>query len=111
MKATSFKVVYNGEVVKGDDTYLKMLVKGDTKFVLVSGGYEPKLWKRFPTFQMNSYFWMSTSYWDAVVFKPKIDVAFLGFTFFQHYGLKDFKLKFKYSIDGVDSEEKDIDMV
>ena len=49
------------------------------KFLLVSGSFEAKKWKRFPKVEPSDYFYMSTGYYDAVAFKPKIDIYFLGF--------------------------------
>jgi hypothetical protein len=53
---------------------------------------------------------MSNGYYDAVVFKPKVDVYLLGFGFMNQYEKKDFKLKFKFNVDGQDSEERELDI-
>ena len=53
---------------------------------------------------------MSNGYYDAVAFKPKADVYYLGFGFMNQYEKKDFKLKFKYNVDSVDSDEKELDI-
>ena len=48
---------------------------------------------------------MSDNYYDAVVYKPKQDIYFLGFGFLNQYEKKDFKLKFKYQVEAVESQE------
>ena len=53
---------------------------------------------------------MSETYYDAVIFKPKCDVYFLGFGLLNQYEKKDFKLKFKYNIEGVESPETEVDI-
>lgn len=68
----------------------------------MSGGFEAKSWKRFKRVEPGDYFYMSDTYFDAVVFKPKKDVYFLGFGFLNQYEKKDFKLKFKYYVDGIE---------
>ena len=53
---------------------------------------------------------MSETYWDAVMFKPKKDIYFLGFGLLNHYEKKDFKLKFKFFIDTIESIEYEIEL-
>jgi hypothetical protein len=53
---------------------------------------------------------MSETYFDAVMFKPKCDVYILGFGSVNQYEKKPFKLKFKYNVDGADSEEKEVEI-
>lgn len=86
------------------------MVKQGEQFILISGSFEAKRWKRFPKVEFNSYFYMSDSYYDAVMFKPKRDIYFLGFGFLNQYEKKEFKLKFKYNIEGIDSQEYEVDM-
>ena len=89
--------------MRGDETFLKSMVKRDDDFILLSGSLESKKWKRFPKIEQGDYFYMSETYWDAVVFKPKKDIYFLGFGLNNQYEKKDFKIKFKYNIDGTES--------
>jgi hypothetical protein len=37
-KANSFSVMYKGEILKGDDTFLKRLVPQGSQFILWKGG-------------------------------------------------------------------------
>ena len=53
---------------------------------------------------------MSETYNDAVCFKPKMDIHFLGFGLMNHYEKKDFKFKFKYNVNDVDSSEIEVDV-
>ena len=46
---------------------------------MMSGSFEAKKWKRFPRMEPGDYFYMSDTYMDAVIFKPKTDIYFLGF--------------------------------
>jgi hypothetical protein len=48
----------------------------------------------------GDYFYMSESYYDAVMFRPKKNIYFLGFGLLNQYEKKDFTLKFKYNVDG-----------
>ena len=59
---------------------------------------------------MTSYFYMSESYWDAVQFKPKIDIYFLGFTLLNNYEKIPWTLIFKYFIGDVGSQEYTFEM-
>ena len=97
-------------MIKGDDTYLKRLVKAGEHFILISGSFEAKKWKRFPKIEVHDYFYMSDNYPDAIAFRPKKNVYFLGFGFLNQYEKKDFKIKFKYNIDGVESSEYEVDI-
>jgi hypothetical protein len=93
-------IVYNGEVVTNRDSFLKRLVKSGEKFVLLSGTLQAKRWKRFKELRTGDYFYMYNSWPDAIAFVPKRDIFFMGFAFNNHYNKKDFKLIFKYNIDG-----------
>lgn len=108
-KGSSLNIVYKGEVIQGKDTYLKRLVLQNDKFLLMSGSFEAKKWKRFKRIEISDYFYMSDTYYDAVAFKPKRSIFFLGFGMIQHYEKKEFKLKFKYKIDSTESEEYEVD--
>lgn len=71
--------IYRGEIIKTDDTYLKRLIKSGERFILISGAFEVKKWKRFPKMEIEDYFYMSDTYYDAMIFKPVSDIYFLGF--------------------------------
>jgi hypothetical protein len=95
--AFGLNTIYKGELVKNDETYLKRLIKQYENFILISGSFEAKKWKRFPRIDPEEYFYMSDTYYDAVIFKPKIDIYFLGFGSMNQYEKKEFKLFFKYN--------------
>jgi hypothetical protein len=72
-------VIYKGDIIKKEDTYLKRMVLPQDPFLLLAGSLQAKKWQRFLRLEKSDYFYMSESYWDAVQFKPKIDIYFLGF--------------------------------
>lgn len=98
--SSTLTTLYKDEIIGADDTFMKRLIKSGENFVLISGSFELKKWSRFPKVEHGDYFYMSDTYYDAVAFKPKKDIYFLGFGLLNTYEKKDFKLKFKYSIDG-----------
>lgn len=51
---------------------------------------------------------MSTDYWDAIMFKPKMDIYLCGFGFTNHYHKKPFTVKFKFVIGTEESPETEI---
>jgi hypothetical protein len=85
-------------------------VKANENFILISGSFEAKRWRRFPKLEMGDYFYMSDTYYDAVIFKPKKDVYFLGFGFNNQYEKKDFKIKYKTNVGGAESQEYEVDV-
>lgn len=95
--AGALNTIYKGELVKNDETYLKRLIKQYENFILISGSFEAKKWKRFPRIEPGDYFYMSDTYYDAVIFKPKMDIYLLGFGSMNQYEKKEFKLFFKYN--------------
>lgn len=106
----SLTSIYNEEIVKADDTFFKRQIKYGESFLLISGAFEAKKWKRFNKIEPGDYFYMSDTYYDAIIFKPKMDVYYLGFGFTNQYEKKDFKIKFKHNIDGQDMEEKEVEI-
>jgi hypothetical protein len=82
VKGAAFNVIYKGDLVKKEDTYLKKLVPSHTSTIfLIAGSLQPQKWKRFGRMVTTDYFYMSETYWDAIMFKPKMDIFFLGFGF------------------------------
>jgi len=77
--AKGLSVLYRDEQIKGDETYLKRLIKSGEQFILLSGSFEAKKWNRFGKTENGDYFYMSDTQYDGVVFKPKNDIYFLGF--------------------------------
>jgi hypothetical protein len=73
--------LYKGELIKNEETFFKKLIKSGENFFLVAGTLEAKMWKRFPRMETSDYFYMSDTYYDAVMFKPKKNIYFLGFGF------------------------------
>ncbi len=47
--------------------------------MLLKGAVQGKKWTRCPKFEYNSYFWVSSNYWDAVCFVPKSNITLMGF--------------------------------
>ena len=102
--------IYKNEIIKSEETYFKKGIKSGDQFMLISGSFEAKKWKRFPRVELTDYFYMSETCYDAVVFKPKMDIFFLGFGFLNQYEKKNFKLKFKYVNNGQDIPEFELDI-
>lgn len=53
----------------GETTFAKTFVKDQQKFSVVCGsgpGKAPSLWVRFPEFYLTDYYYMNTTYYDAV---------------------------------------------
>ena len=48
IKGGALNTIYKGELVKGEDTYFKRMIKSGEQFILMSGSFEAKKWKRFP---------------------------------------------------------------
>jgi hypothetical protein len=84
---------------------VKRGVLAGEQFMMISGSFQEKKWKRFPSFEQSDYFYMSDSYWDAVMLQPKSDIFFLGFGVMNQYEKKPFKIIFKYNVEGTDSQE------
>ena len=108
--AGALQVLYKSSLIKNDETFFKRGILSGESFLLLSGSFEPIKWKRFPSFESSDYFYMSSDYWDAVMFIPKHDIYFLGFGLMNQYEKKPFKIIFKYNIDGTDSEEYSADL-
>ena len=72
--------IYHGELIKDDDTYLKLLVKSGDRFILINdGALDAKKWRRFKKVEDVDSFIISDTGYDAIAFKPKSDIYFLGF--------------------------------
>lgn len=85
-------------------------MRSGEKFLLLSGSLQAKKWRRFKEIRTTDYFYMYNSWPDAIAFAPKKEIYFLGFGFTNHYSKKDFKLIYKFNIDGVETEEREIDV-
>jgi hypothetical protein len=68
------------------------------------------MWIRFPEFYYTDYFYMNTTYYDAVVFVPKKNIVFFGWGLFANYNGKDISYKVAWRIgkDGVKSDEHEV---
>jgi hypothetical protein len=84
----SLTTLYQSSIVKSDETFLKKNILGGDSFLLLSGSFQAKKWKRFPSFEQSDYFYMSDTYWDAVMVQPKSDIYFLGFGLMNQYEKK-----------------------
>ena len=108
--AANMMPIFKGEVIKGDDTFMKRQVKFCENFILVCGGFEAIKFNRFGRLESGDYFYMSDTYFDAIAFRPKKDVYFLGFGFLNQYEKHAFKLKFKYFVGDVEYPETELDI-
>eukprot|EP00347_Sterkiella_histriomuscorum_P020840 403336264 len=102
--------IYKNELIKGEDTYAKRLVQSGDNFLLICGGFEAIKWTRFGRLEFGDYFYMSDTYYDAIAFRPKQDMYFLGFGLFNQYEKHPFKLKFKFIAEGYESPEIEVDI-
>ena len=109
-KGGAVQTTYKGEVIKGEDSYAKRLIRQHELFLLMCGSYVAKKWTRFGRVETGDYFYMSETYYDAVCFRPKRAMHFLGFGFLNQYEKNSFKLKFRYQVDSVQSEEVELDI-
>jgi len=66
---------------------------------------EPVLWKRFKSYYFNDYFYLSTYGFDAVIYKPLLNIVFYGFGILPHYNKSDCKYIIQWAIDGEKSDE------
>lgn len=81
----SLQIVYKNTMIKGEETFFKRgILQGDS-FFLFSGTFEGKKWRRFEKVEFSDYFYMNQEYWDAICFKPKNDIYFLGFGLVPNY--------------------------
>ena len=99
----------NGKLIEepGEITFQKANIKNmQVISVAAAEGIvaEPKEWIRFQDFYLTDYYYMSSSYWDAVVFIPKRDIWFFGFGLFSNYNNKDVGIKFQWNL-GKEGEE------
>lgn len=95
----NLNVIYKGEVVKKEDTYAKRQILSLSSFLLVPGGYSALKFNRFNGPYSTSFWYMSESVWDSLMFIPLINIQLLGFGMCNHHQKKDFSLIFKYHID------------
>ena len=58
----------------------------------------------------GSYWYMSESVWDSIIFIPTVNIYLLGFGMMNHNQKKDFKLTFKYYIDEETMEDHHTDV-
>lgn len=78
-------------------------------FFMISGNIVTKKWKRFKSIELGDYFYMSDSYYDAIMLKPQMDIYLLGFAVMNHYAKIPFKITFKIVIDTDESPEYQVD--
>lgn len=102
-------VLFKGKLIQEPDdvTFQKVFAGDGAQFLLVNAGTNkpPIKWVRFPEFYLTDYYYMNTTYYDAVTFIPKVAIHFCGFGIFANYNSKDVKYKIMWAIDGEKSEE------
>ena len=70
------------------------------------------MWKRFGETKVNDphdYYYLSTSYWDAVIFVPKRSVMFHGFGILANPDGKNITYIVKWAIDSDSSENHTVE--
>lgn len=95
--------MYKGELAKKEDTFIKRLVKPDEYFLLISGAFIAKKWKRFKRFVLTDYFYMSDTYWEGIKMRPKMDIFLLGFGIMNHYEKQPFTLIYKVMLEDAEA--------
>jgi len=114
MEATAGYLVYKGKTlaVPEDHTFSKLLAGTSAQFLLCCGessGSATK-WVRFPEYYLTDYYYMNTSYFDAVIFVPKCNIKFHGFGVFANYNNMDCTYIVKWYIDDDKSDEYEIEI-
>ena len=109
-------LVNNGKLIEKDqmeESFAKLHICQNDRFAIVSTtkSITPLRWIRFPEFYLTDYFYMNTRYWDAMVFKPKCRVYFLGYGMLANYNANDMNVKIQWHIGEEVSEEYEINMV
>lgn len=103
---TGGTLLFEGQVVIEDDSFVGKNVHMNAKFLLLLGGggsrKVPIPWRRSKNVQNESYTGGSAEYSDALKFEAKVDVVVYGFMWNKEYNLKDFTLKFQFRV-GQDS--------
>ena len=93
---------------KLDDTFAKDFINSGETFALLvgSGGGasfgEPMLWKRMK--DKLQYYYIFARNIDAIEFIPKQKIVFMGWGQWQNVQKKDMNLKYKWEIDGQQTE-------
>ena len=105
--------LHNGKVLQNldDITFAKSFITSTSTLALccgAEGAGEPVRWVRFPEFYTTDYFYMNSTYWDAVTFKPKVNIQFHGFGMMANYNRKDVTYNVKWYIDDEQSEVYEI---
>ena len=65
-------------------------------------------WYRFTTHMYNTNQTLLKDQWDAIAFIPKVDISFMGFSFFEQNTRNNFSLRFKIMIGDVELCEKEV---
>jgi len=91
-ESTGF-ISINDKVIENPDTktFVSIFADKSTPFVLNSSveSLNMRMWVRFPKFYLTDYYYMNTRYYDAVIFKPKQNISFMGFGVFANYNGSD----------------------
>ncbi len=67
-------------------------------------------WYRFTTLMHDNNQVLYKDEWDAIAFIPKVDITFMGFSFFDQNTRNTFSLRFKIMIGDVEHCEKEVRM-
>lgn len=93
---------------KLDDTFAKAFINSGETFALLVGSRggasfgEPMLWKRMK--DKLQYYYIFARNIDAIEFIPKQKIVFMGWGQWQNVQKKDMNLKYKWEIDGQQTE-------
>ena len=79
-------MIYKGEIIKKEDTFVKKHVLSQkSSFLLIPGGFSASKFKRFTGAYSTSFWYMSESVWDSLIFIPTVNVYLLGFGMNNHH--------------------------
>jgi hypothetical protein len=89
-KVVGGEIMSLGKVIKKpeDKTFIKINVGHMQVFTIVCKSQamaEPVRWLRFKKLVKNDYMFMGTSYFDGIIFIPKVNVTFYGWGLFASY--------------------------
>lgn len=97
-------LLHEGKQLSAEDTAQSINMTNGSKLLVLqtgmTGQIEPKMWFRTKktSIEWDDYTNLSSSEWDALMFKAKRDVYFCGVGMIKNYENQDFVLEVKYRV-------------
>lgn len=110
------EIMSRGKVIKKpeDKTFKKINVVHMQVFTIIcksSALAQPVRWVRFKKLVKNDYMFMGTSYYDGIVFIPKVNITFFGWGIFASYRGHDQTFNVRWKIDSEYSDKYEVSFV